>query len=248
MEVHHHPSVEKKSFKEYLLEGVMIFLAVTMGFIAENIREHIAEKKVEKEYIRSFVADLKADTAGFNAVIPDEETHIRGLDSLLFALTRYPYNDSTIRQMYYLFRKYNMSIHSMKYSLGTITQLKNAGGLRLISDERTADSIVAYNRMADDIIESLNYIKHEFMIPSINKGNTLFNSKYLLPYDAESIGTIQLSGEHIPLLSNDEKSIAEYTGLVYQVKEIRLDYLRNLKQHNDRAKDMLAFFQKEYHL
>jgi hypothetical protein len=45
MEVHHHPHVEKKGFKEYCLEFLMIFLAVTLGFFAENIREHIAEKK-----------------------------------------------------------------------------------------------------------------------------------------------------------------------------------------------------------
>ena len=32
MEVPHHPDVEKKNFKEYLLEFIMIFLAVTMGF------------------------------------------------------------------------------------------------------------------------------------------------------------------------------------------------------------------------
>jgi len=31
MEVHHHPHVEKKNFKEYFLEFLMIFLAVTMG-------------------------------------------------------------------------------------------------------------------------------------------------------------------------------------------------------------------------
>jgi len=31
MEVHHHPHVEKKNFKEYFLEFVMIFLDVTMG-------------------------------------------------------------------------------------------------------------------------------------------------------------------------------------------------------------------------
>jgi hypothetical protein len=30
MEVHHHPHVEKKNFKEYFLEFLMIFLAVTM--------------------------------------------------------------------------------------------------------------------------------------------------------------------------------------------------------------------------
>ena len=40
MEVHHHPEVEKKGFKEYILEGLMIFLAVMMGFFAESIREN----------------------------------------------------------------------------------------------------------------------------------------------------------------------------------------------------------------
>ena len=34
MEVHHHPKVEKKNFKEYLFEGLMIFLAVMLGFFA----------------------------------------------------------------------------------------------------------------------------------------------------------------------------------------------------------------------
>src|SRR5437764_8657377 len=45
MEVHHHPHVEKKNFKEYFLEFLMIFLAVTMGFVAENLREHFTESK-----------------------------------------------------------------------------------------------------------------------------------------------------------------------------------------------------------
>jgi len=50
MEVHHHPKVEKRRFKEYFLEFLMIFLAVTMGFIAENVREHYTEKANTKQY------------------------------------------------------------------------------------------------------------------------------------------------------------------------------------------------------
>ena len=50
MEVHHHPEVEHKGFKEYLLEGLMIFLAVMMGFIAENLRENITEHHKAKDY------------------------------------------------------------------------------------------------------------------------------------------------------------------------------------------------------
>ncbi len=58
MEVHHHPEVEHKGFKEYLLEGLMIFLAVMMGFIAENIRESITEHNRAKEYAETMVEDL----------------------------------------------------------------------------------------------------------------------------------------------------------------------------------------------
>jgi hypothetical protein len=44
MEVHHHPQVEKKRFKEYFLEFMMIFHALTMGFFTESIREHLVQK------------------------------------------------------------------------------------------------------------------------------------------------------------------------------------------------------------
>ena len=70
MEVHHHPHPGKKRFKEYFLEFLMIFLAVTLGFFAESLREHLTDKRIEREYIVSFVEDLKQDTASFNRVIP----------------------------------------------------------------------------------------------------------------------------------------------------------------------------------
>ena len=43
MEVHHHPDVhhKRKKIKEYFLEFLMIFLAVTMGFFAESFPEHL---------------------------------------------------------------------------------------------------------------------------------------------------------------------------------------------------------------
>jgi len=62
MEVHH-PHVEKKRFKEYFLEFIMIFLAVTMGFFAETIRENVTEHRRAKEFAESMVQDLREDTA-----------------------------------------------------------------------------------------------------------------------------------------------------------------------------------------
>lgn len=83
MEVHHHPHVEKKSFKDYLLEGLMIFIVVTMGFLAESWREHINNKEREKEYINSLINNLEQDKSSLNYAIDDNQKKINGLDSLL---------------------------------------------------------------------------------------------------------------------------------------------------------------------
>ena len=63
MEVHHHPNLthKEKPWKEYLLEGLMIFLAVSLGFIAENIREHLSEKNKKKELIEMVSLDFERD-------------------------------------------------------------------------------------------------------------------------------------------------------------------------------------------
>ena len=51
MEVHHHPDLhhQKKNYKEYFLEFLMIFLAVTLGFFAEGLRENISNHHREKQ-------------------------------------------------------------------------------------------------------------------------------------------------------------------------------------------------------
>ncbi|HYJ64157.1 MAG TPA: hypothetical protein VEV62_10470, partial [Parafilimonas sp.] len=82
MEVHHHPHVAKKNFTEYFLEFLMIFLAVTLGFIAENIREGFVDRKMQKEYIFSFYEDLKTDTARITAIINKDEVKINGLSNI----------------------------------------------------------------------------------------------------------------------------------------------------------------------
>ena len=71
MEVHHHPDLhhKPKPWKEYFLEFLMIFLAVTLGFFAENIREHFVEKKKEIKTIATFKKELQKDTARLNSLI-----------------------------------------------------------------------------------------------------------------------------------------------------------------------------------
>jgi len=61
MEVHHHPDLhhKRKKAKEYFLEFFMIFLAVTLGFFAESLRESISDSNKEHEYMQSLLNDMR---------------------------------------------------------------------------------------------------------------------------------------------------------------------------------------------
>ena len=87
MEVHHHPQVEKKGLKEYLLEGLMIFIAVMMGFFAESLRERITENSRASEYAVTLSSDLKADTAELNEYVAYFKPGTANVDTLIKLLS-----------------------------------------------------------------------------------------------------------------------------------------------------------------
>ena len=88
MEVHKHPHhvTHKKKGIEYLLEFFMLFLAVFLGFVAENIREQQVEKNRELEFIKSLTTDLRDDIKSLDATIAFEHTAILKLDTLIYLL------------------------------------------------------------------------------------------------------------------------------------------------------------------
>jgi hypothetical protein len=78
MEVHHpHHPTHKKKWSEYIIEFVMLFAAVTLGFLAENLREHqIMNHRVEQNKI-AILKDLQTDSADIAAVIAVEDSCIK---------------------------------------------------------------------------------------------------------------------------------------------------------------------------
>src|ERR1700689_2896332 len=102
MEVHHHPDVhhKRKNFKEYFLEFLMIFLAVTMGFFAESIRENISDREREKQYMESMIEDLKSDTAQLAANIDFRQKRNIMIDSLIYLLSSPDYK-AELNNIYY---------------------------------------------------------------------------------------------------------------------------------------------------
>jgi hypothetical protein len=142
MEVHHHPEVEKKTFKQYLLEGLMIFLAVFMGFIAENIREKISDNNKGREYAINIKKELIADTVNLSKWIPAIYTRMAAMDTLIDYLSTPGYTKNG-SEMYYVARA---TTRTMRYeaSDNTLKELKSSGNFRLIRDQQLRHDLMDF--------------------------------------------------------------------------------------------------------
>jgi hypothetical protein len=79
----------------------MIFLAVTMGFFAENIREGFTENAKAKEFAQSLYGDLKKDTAFLNLILSYKSWRGLKIDSLISIMDSGNIQKSAKRLYYY---------------------------------------------------------------------------------------------------------------------------------------------------
>ena len=138
MEVHHHSHTSRKKWTHYFWEFFMLFLAVFCGFLAEYQLEHKIEKERAQQYMNTLLTDLKNDSLNLAAASTENTVIEKGLDSLLVALHQGLDDQRSVNQLYFLYAKYGQNITSVHFNEGTTTQLKNAGGLRLIKDNALA--------------------------------------------------------------------------------------------------------------
>src|SRR4029079_2370042 len=88
MEVHHHPHHGKKKWAEYFWEFFMLFLAVTLGFLVENQREHFIESQRAKKFAASLISDLHSDTAEMKSNIEMIEGFYQSADMVISELRK----------------------------------------------------------------------------------------------------------------------------------------------------------------
>jgi hypothetical protein len=149
MEVHHHPDLyhKKKPWKEYLLEGLMIFIAVMMGFIAENIREDITNNQHAHELTAQLVADLKADTTRLNKVII-EQTRIRQANDSLIALLQRPLASADLNRIQQLIIT-SHNLWPFNPAGGAIGAIKNELHLKQFAHSQLISHIADYEGNID---------------------------------------------------------------------------------------------------
>lgn len=248
MEVHHHPKVDpdshrEKKFREYFLEFLMIFLAVTLGFFAEQIREHFADHDREREYMKSMIEDLKADTLSPAGNIRARQQRDEMIDSLILLLSSSSAKESG-NSIYFFSRLISPPIYFFPDDR-TIQQLKSTGSLRLINNMKVSNSIMDYDRkMRQQIFEYTDEQQSRAEYRQI--ASKIFDGKVFNEMIRK--GEIKKPVNNPQLFDNDAALLntcivtAQYERKANQNQTMRAEELFT------QAKELMALITKEYHL
>ena len=263
MEVHHHSHTSRKKWTHYFWEFLMLFLAVFCGFLAEYQLEHKIEKNKEKQFMVSMIEDLKADTSAISILNKQRYGRLQMYDSLSNFIIEKKYSENG-DAFYYWGR--NISRRAFFFSAdGTMQQLKNSGGLRLISDQTISDKIIGYdvlyrNIMLQQDLEEVQLNEYRGIAARIfdaavfsKMTRGLTNERPGANYQLKD-STILLSGfferptDNPQLKDSSPIALNELANKLNYWAAGSLRLLQLLEQLKKMAVELIGLIKKEYHL
>ncbi len=256
MEVHHHPDLhhKRKKFKEYFFEFLMIFLAVTMGFFAESLREHFGDREKEEQNIANVLRCLKIDTANLNTIIRANKTQVKFIDSLL-TLKGKDLHDSVINNKFYFFATNGVFVDVyFKSNDAAMQQLKSSGTLRLIKKQNVIDALLQYEIDNSDLKSQQDdhYLAFQKAWSSINEviDESFFmdSSKFNLSDYTYNVQTFRYSNPSIAYVTDDPKLIRQFFNNVAIEGVISNLYASLLEVQLEQAKSIISLIGKQYNI
>lgn len=163
MEVHHpHHLSHKKKWKEYVLEFFMLFLAISLGFFAENQREHYVEKERAQELLSSFINDVETNISFTDSLVKNNRKTILKNDSAIIYLL-----DNSKIKLDSLFNLLPIGSYRYLNNNETYEQMRSSGSLRYIKDTVLLRKVINYNNASKSaefrsVTQEYEYAAHEY--------------------------------------------------------------------------------------
>src|SRR4030095_14801641 len=225
MEVHAHShSHGKKNLGTYFWEFLMLFLAVFAGFLAENQREHIIERKRAHQFMQSMLLDVRTNIKNLDSLIVQDELYIKNYDTL----TNWLLQDSAKIDRAAFARKMGaVWVRNFLVRKETYEQMKSSGSLRYVGNIEFLKKMMDYERITNfaqyrnQDFEKKYYT--ELFITAIYKAYDLTCQLNLDTSNHSDPAKMQKLAEHHDVLSgNDAASFRNNMGAALTLRLERL--------------------------
>jgi len=246
MEVHAHTHTERKKWTHYLWEFLMLFLAVSAGFLVENQREHYVEHQRAKIYAANLYDELKKDTTQLNDLSRNLKKVSSNLDTFCL-LVKEDHKQTLTNGMLYYYSSFVTNVEYFSSNNTTIEQLKSSGNLRIMGN-KLAYKISEYERETRQLEKEYSLSKVEFSkmedlhfkIFDIYLSEKMLGGPIVKPRDSV-LRLINLPVNNEPGLMNQYTGWLKFESGIYKFQSRR--YLAQLKKL---AIELLTILKEEY--
>ena len=240
MEVHHHPNVDKKRFKEYFLEFLMIFLAVTMGFFAENIREYFSNNERVTQLSEQLVQELKKDTAGLNETIAYQTNLQKNADSV-FKILRKPSDVIDSKKLEHLIEKC-FRVTTFTSSSGALTSIKNQLNLKQFSGSEISNYITDYEGKQNQVktAEAIQLQQVKEIVEKFMQQHFTADDLYALRIDHSGI-----SGK---LRKTSPDDLEDFRAAMVSIEDFNTLLVGSYNESKESALKLMQYVCKEYNI
>ena len=254
MEVHHH-SHKPKNWKDYISEFFMLFFAVFAGFLAESYLEYRTERHKEHDYLVSLVADLKIDSADISQKAVNIENVFLAGNRLVDLLYDDNWEALHADSIYLLSVKLYSTEILLQYADGTIDQLKNAGGFRLIKNNLIAEKIKDYIKDQSRLKSQYEGVDAQLKYVMATNSALLYSKMFTYSGDILS-GRMEIELKKDKLnaikaksgskfLSNNKTAFIQYSNQVYNLVGFLAVYEQMALSQKQKAIDLIKLIEKE---
>lgn len=155
MEVHHpHSHHGPKKSKEYIIEFLMLFAAVSLGFLAENIREGFIERHRSHELALALKTDIEQDVEKIQILNTNRIEILRKAKLAVLDIEKNGFKQSDTNQ-------YRLMLRSAYYwqyfepTTANLDQIINSGSLRYFKNKELIKAIATYKNYIN-LLQSRN--------------------------------------------------------------------------------------------
>jgi len=149
-------SQNKPNWQRLLLELLVVFLGVSSGFVLNNKRDDYKDKKLEYNYIESFIQNIDTNIVNLSNDIHEDTLWRNALIPKIMLIQTKKFPDDSIHILL------TSILQASKAALVTSTyeDIKSSGNFNIIRDFRIKESIISYHSE----IEGVKYVDNEFKI------------------------------------------------------------------------------------
>ena len=235
MDVHHHSHLphQSKPWKQYLSEGLMIFVAVMLGYGAENIRHHYIEEKKTIANVQNLYKDLKNDSLVFSNMLK-----VRSKQDSCFNIISRLYDQNKIEQdiptLYAAHSLIELRIMPVMNTMA-LDQIKSSGALNYIKDEKLKQEIQYYANNAA-VLKTREQREYVFIDKYIDPLSiTKFNYKYF--QELSKFDSFEVKGDKViaPIVAPEGLTLVDQNTFDWNNYLSVLGMLSTIKNSTDRS-------------